>query len=133
MKVVEEKEACGELGCKGGDQVEEVKGKVGSREGSQERKGCGCEDKEGDSKDNEKDEEEDDQVLTFEEFKKKYLEQGGGGRGHMLRFALFFPPDEGPPLFKDHLCVNHRVVSQEGDYCTSNITLHVHGGCQCYR
>ena len=35
----------------------------------------------------------------------------------MLRFALFFPPDEGPPLFKDHLCVNHRVVSQEGDYC----------------
>ena len=36
----------------------------------------------------------------------------------MLRFALFSPPDEGPPLFKDHLCVNHRVVSQEGDYCT---------------
>ena len=35
----------------------------------------------------------------------------------MLRFALFSPPDEGPPLFKDHLCVNHRVVSQEGDYC----------------
>ena len=22
-----------------------------------------------------------------------------------------------PPLFKDHICVNHRVVSQEGDYC----------------
>ena len=36
----------------------------------------------------------------------------------MLRFALFSPPDEGPPLFKDHLCVNRRVVSQEGDYCT---------------
>ena len=35
----------------------------------------------------------------------------------MLRFALFSPPDEGPPLFKDHLCVNHRVVFQEGDYC----------------
>ena len=36
----------------------------------------------------------------------------------MLKFALFSPPDEGPPLFKDHICVNHRVVSQEGDYCT---------------
>ena len=35
----------------------------------------------------------------------------------MLRFALFSPPDEGPPLFKDHHHVNHRVVSQEGDYC----------------
>ena len=35
----------------------------------------------------------------------------------MLRFALFSAPDEGPPLFKDHICVNHRVVSQEGDYC----------------
>ena len=31
-------------------------------------------------------------------------------------FALFYPPDEGPLLFKDHICVNHRVVSQEGDY-----------------
>ena len=38
-KVMEEKEACGELGCKGGDQVEE--GKVGGREGGQGRKGCG--------------------------------------------------------------------------------------------
>ena len=37
----------------------------------------------------------------------------------MLRFALFSTPDEGPPLFKDHICVNHRVVSQEGDYCNS--------------
>ena len=35
----------------------------------------------------------------------------------MLRFALFYPPDEGPLLFKDHFCVNHRVVSQEWDYC----------------
>ena len=34
----------------------------------------------------------------------------------MLRFALFSTPDEGPPLFKDHICVTHRVVSQEGDY-----------------
>ena len=40
-----------------------------------------CEDKDGDSKDDEKDEEEDDQVLTFEEFKKKHLEQGGGQVG----------------------------------------------------
>ena len=32
----------------------------------------------------------------------------------MLKFALFSPPDEGPPLFKDHICVNHRVVSEEG-------------------
>ena len=70
VKVVAEKEACGELGCKGGDQVEEVKGK------------------DGDSKDNEKDEEEDDQVLTFEEFKKKHLEQGGGQVGQR-------PPDQG--------------------------------------
>ena len=38
-------------------------------------------------------------------------------RGHMLRFALFSPPNERPLLFKDHICVNHRVVSQEGDYC----------------
>ena len=36
----------------------------------------------------------------------------------MLRFALFSTPDEGPPFFKDHICVTHRVVSQEGDYCT---------------
>ena len=71
VKVVEEKESCGELGCKGGDQVEEVKGN-----------------KDGDSKDNEKDEEKDDQVLTFEEFKKKHLEQGGGQAGQR-------PPDQG--------------------------------------
>ena len=46
----------------------------------------------------------------------------------MLRFALFSPPDEGPPLFKDHLCVNHRVVSQEEDYCTN--ALHdIHNLC----
>ena len=54
----------------------------------------------------------------------------------MLRFALFSPPDEGPPLFKDHLCVNRRVVSQEGDYCScsgsgnsnSNSSASVSGG-----
>ena len=43
----------------------------------------------------------------------------------MLRFALFSPPDEGPPLFKDHhhlCCVNHRVVSEERDYCTQKFT-----------
>ena len=34
----------------------------------------------------------------------------------MLRFALFSPPDEGPPLFKGHHLCEPRVVSQDGDY-----------------
>ena len=31
---------------------------------------------------------------------------------------VFLPPEERPPLLKDHFFVNHKVVSQEGDYCS---------------
>ena len=47
----------------------------------------------------------------------------------MLRFTLFSTPDEGPPLFKDHICVNRRVVSQEGDYCIRKVDITFGEGC----